>query len=399
MFKSNWQRTICIPRAFTKYINPIDPRIETCDLIVGLPGYVTTSPQILKNGANQFAVTARGDFLSFETGAPINIISATETINGVFISFTDGILVFETEYSPPLLSSQCFMITPQIIVERIIDTASGDKNSFKVPVGVSKLSIMAVGRGGAGAAIFGQAGVAAPGGGGATMAYINDMDVEGGETITIDFDENNSVRLMRDMDVLLNVPNGQNGNSLGDGAGGGAGGGPATTEVSELVFFSYPGGKGGDVTINSGGTGGGGGAATGGFAGNGEFDNSGKGGNGNSPSFESLNGSNGKIGGGGGAGGYYVLAGGGGGIGIPLPVTSTFVFDTSTVYPGGTFSTLDYIANGGTGGNGGNPGQNTTIGGWGGRYGGGGGGNNTGGYPPQGGPPVVVFRYIVNSLF
>jgi hypothetical protein len=229
------------------------------------------------------------------------------------------------------------------------------------------------------------------------MACINDMNVNGGEQIQITFNSNNSVRLLRlqNMTVLLSVPNGID----AVGAVGGCGSGSATSDVPNLIVQNKTGGCGGTASGYNGV------AIAGGGGGAGNSGNINSGNGGHAHISVASDGVNGLPGGGGGAGCVAGSAGGGGGIGIPSPVMSTFVFNT-TVNLGGTVASGEAMySTGGAGGNGGTAGHNGYIppndetAGWGGQYGGGGGGDvGTIGRKSEitpGGPPVVVFRYIV----
>lgn len=240
-------------------------------------------------------------------------------------------------------------------------TAGAD--TYVVPAGVKKISILCIGGGGSGATDLNAFNEGGGGGGGGALAYSNDVVVTPGETLTISVGAGGAA-------IATSDANGNNGGNssakrggvtLVEAVGGGGGirgdgnfgiGGAAGSCTGDV---SYSGGNGGFGGSSE--SGGGGGAA--GYSGNG-------GAGGDSDAGAS---GNAGIGGGAGAGGpgdSSNPAGGGGGVGI-LGEGSNGV--------GGVIGG-DGIGDGGTGGSGGTDGGDGTASsaGNGGDYGGGGGG-------------------------
>lgn len=233
-------------------------------------------------------------------------------------------------------------------------TASG---SFTVPLGITSISCIAVGRGGSGGSGYSDENgyYGGGGGGGGALSYLNAIPVTPGETLTVTLDYL-GIRLLRGSSVLVSAAHGM------DGIGGrtqsptGGTGGSAAYSVGSV---KYSGGNGGNGGVRVGGSGGG--AA--GYAGNG-----GAGGGIGQPASSGA--------GGGGGGGSQITrnfetsGAGGGGVGLLGQGSNGIAVATqSDVSP--------YTVTGGGGGSNGTSAADVTPGNWssiGGTYGGGAGG-------------------------
>jgi hypothetical protein len=257
-------------------------------------------------------------------------------------------------------------------------TTSG---SFVVPAGVTSISAVAVGGGGGGAG--GSDPTNGGGGGGASaLAYVNNIAVTPGETLTVVVGSGGTAgagsnvgtsgglsSIARSATILLQANGGTQGNAL-------------------IINANNNGGAGGTVVTGSGGAGGVGGSgnSSGGGGGGGAGGYSGTGGAGSAGSTSgNPTGSTGSGGGGGGGAGSNNRGGGGGGVGL------------DGIGQNGSGGAL--IIAGGQGGLGGSNGSFGTFGGsvgsggGGGLYGGGGGGGSdsataTGGAGAAGGVKI-----------
>ena len=243
-------------------------------------------------------------------------------------------------------SSQPSVPTPILIGAREEAFIIAGTYSWIAPVGVTSVSVVAVGAGGGGSSVYETVGLAAGAGGG--LGYKNNIAVTPGQSYTVVVGaggvNNNSGNGGDSYFISLATVKGGGGSALGvagtyTGDGGGNGG-------SSLPAGSYRGG---------------GGAA--GYAGNG-----GNGGHGDSAFGVVPAGAGAGGGGGGGAGGNQVEVGGSSGGGVGLYGQGS----NGAATPGGGF----YYTEGGKGGSGGEDGgfgYYRSVSGTGGKYGGGGG--------------------------
>lgn len=271
---------------------------------------------------------------------------------------------------------QSFFFRNQPVSEQQFTTTG--TNTFTVPADVRNISVVCVGAGGGGG--DGGANAETPGGGGGALAWVSNLPVTPGESLTIVVGAGGaggatgvagSSYIARGSTILMTAFGGTNGGTTANAAskaGGTFSFGSGVLGVAGIGTGGGNGGAGGGATNASGGNGGGGGA--GGY--------SGAGGAGGDGATASADGSDGTGGGGGGgeasAAGNNTGAGGGGGIGI---------LGEGAIGIGGTGNVSDFGA-GGSGGNDGTIGGGSAGNGAGGLYGGGGGGSSGGGTPGTG---------------
>ena len=119
--------------------------------------------------------------------------------------------------------------------------------SFVVPAGVTSISAVCIGSGGAG----GFDGVNAPSGGGGALAYANGVAVTPGETLTVTFN-GTSVSILRGSTVLVRANNavGRTGGTVGVGTGFRGGDGGSTLYAPDDPFIGVHGGGAGGYTSN-----------------------------------------------------------------------------------------------------------------------------------------------------
>jgi hypothetical protein len=202
-------------------------------------------------------------------------------------------------YGPSPASAASNSVTPAVVGQQAYTTAA--LYSWVAPAGVTSISVVAVGGGGGGSGTLGSN--SGNGGGGGGLAYVNNISVTPGET--------------------LSVKVGSGGSGAPPGCGGGTGAESAllrgATYLVQVLGGNPVGGggaSGGTVVVGTGGTGGRGGASTtsssGGGGGAGGYSGAGGAGGENGVAGD------GGSGGGGGGGSSTVTYGGGGGGGVGI---------------------------------------------------------------------------------
>ena len=300
-----------------------------------------------------------GGFTATGASSPITVTGLTNNTAYTFTVEAQN----AAGYGPA--SSASNSVTPTTPSGQQAYTTAGTY-SWVVPTGVTSASVICIGGGGIGGAASG--GMCGGGGGGGALAYVNNIAVTPGETLTVIVgDQQAASYFKRSSTNLVAAGAGNN----GSGSTGGSGG----TVIVGTGFPGGSGGSGGASGPNQKGAGGGGGA--GGY--------SAAGGNGGSGSTSGNGNSSTGGGGGGGGSGVYMTYGnvsgypyygqvngegaGGGGTGL---------LGAGGNGSGGGAGSDQY---GGGGGGGGGSGGGNGVGGWsggtGGLYGGGGGGGGS----------------------
>jgi len=292
-----------------------------------------------------------------DTGYNYSAAGGTITVSGLTSAQTYNFKVRATNsIGSGGCSSPSSNITMPILPGSTIFADTGP-TSWVVPPGVTSISIVAVGHGGA------SKGCASPrcigGGGGGALVYRNNIAVSAGQTYTIAAGYANPTTVKLCASFIISAATGTKASLVG-GAGG---------VYSNANLYGGTGGGG------SGGAGGGGWCTIGSGAGAGGY--SGTGGNGQGYYYPNSQAASAGSGGGGGGGRYGSCAGsGGGGVGL---------FGQGTSGAAGT-------SGGGGGGSGGISGTSgSNYGGVGGAYGGGGGAGRSGGAGGASGAVRIVW--------
>ena len=328
---------------------PNAPTIGTATVLSG------TSVSVAFTAPANVGGSAITSYVVQSTPGGINATGASSpiTVSGLTVdtAYTFRVTALNS-YGPSPASAASNSVTPAVTGQTAYTTAG--TYSYVVPAGVTSVSVVAVGGGGGGGGTNDTN--SRGGGGGGALAYVNNISVTPGETLTVTVGAGG-----------LGGANGASGTSGDESAlqrsatylvraGRGSGGTQGAAARGGAVYVGT-GGEGGTgaVAATSNGTGGGGAGGYAGAGGAGNSDNS----NGSAAAASS-------GGGGGGASGNFgsIGGGGGGGVGI-LGIGAT---GTGGIATGG----------GGVGGSGGANGTTATTdaGAAGGAYGGGGGGAN-----------------------